>query len=491
MSQALIAGDGTTVDISRCPVHSSSPVATAATAAIASPATATKERATRLRPIPVAQGLPLLGNLAELVTDPLAFFLKSYITHGPVFRVRVPTRAYTVLAGIDASLFLIREDQRLFDHTPIYGQIARELDASHYPIATRGDRHAHLRRAYKPAFSTDVLGAAAPALLGEIGSRTARWAPGERLVVLDLMHELLGDVVVPAVAGRALGDLRRDALTFGRYSMGCGLGGYPSEFRHAPHYLLARRRMLPFFRDVIAWHREHPPGGDRAPDFIDHALAVPHEDGSALTEDNVLALAQTIYSNTLVYVAPAAAFCMYSLLAAPEARERCLQEIDEAFAGGAPDLDRLRAAEYFGAAVKESMRLHPIGLAAPRIVKQPFTFAGCHIAEGEPVLVAVTACHYLSELYPDPYRFEPERHLAPRNESRRPGAFAPFGHGALTCLATRLVESMVQIVVAGLLRHVHMELDVPGYTMKKRVNPFPEPTSELVLRVGGPRLPSA
>ncbi|HYB99035.1 MAG TPA: cytochrome P450 [Candidatus Limnocylindrales bacterium] len=479
--------------------------------------------ATRRRSIPKTYGLPLVGPLAELLTDPLSFFVKSYVTRGPVFQVKVPTRKYTVLAGHEANLFFLKEDQRLFEHAELYQNIARELDASHYMIATSGDRHANLRRSSMPAFATDVLDAATPRLLEEIGRRARAWQPGTRLRVLDLMHELIGDVIVTALAGRALGSHLRDAVTFARFSMGCGLGGYPVQFRYAPHYQMARRRMFPLFREIVQWHRDNPVevaercgggagdgagggagganawragggnasraggAGGRAADFIDQVLAVRDENGQPLSDDNIVALAQTVYSNALLYAAPTMAFLLYSLLAAPEVMARCRQEIDETFGQGTPDLTQLRAAEYFGATLRESQRMHPIGLAAPRVAKETFTFAGYEIPRGERVLIALTACHYLPEIYPSPYSFEPERHMEPRNESRATGVFAPFGYGAHSCLAARLVDGMTRVVVAGLVRNAELELDRADYTIRKRVNPFPEPAGDLVVRVVGGR----
>jgi cytochrome P450 len=214
---------------------------------------------------------------------------------------------------------------------------------------------------------------------------------------------------------------------------------------------------------------------------------VSDEAGAPLSDDNCVALAQMIYSNTLLYVAPATAFLLHSLLSNEEALQRCLAEIDEAFASGPPDLARLEACRYLEAARTESARLHPIGLAAPRLVAQTFEFDGCTLPVGESVLVAVSAAHYLPELYPDPYRFEPERHQAPRLESKRPGAFFPFGTGAHSCLGARLVEAMVLLTVAGLLRHLRVDLSPPGRSLRKRVNPFPEPTDDLVVQVRGHR----
>src|SRR5690348_9264188 len=58
----------------------------------------------RVRPVsravvPAAPGLPLIANAVDLLVNPLAFFVRSYHTVGPVFRAAGPGRGYTVLAG--------------------------------------------------------------------------------------------------------------------------------------------------------------------------------------------------------------------------------------------------------------------------------------------------------------------------------------------------------------------------------------------------------
>jgi pentalenene oxygenase len=411
--------------------------------------------------------------MPELLVEPLAFFFKSWMTLGPVFRVEAPTRSYVVMAGLEATRFLLREDARVFDHMPLYASVANELSATHYPIATHGERHAHMRRALKSAFNDDLLAAASPTILADVARHASRFRAGSTFVALDMLHDLLGNVVAPALTGRALGPLLADAVRFARFSVGSGLGAYPLQFRHAPHYLWSRRRMFPFFRELLAEHRERPRG-----DFIDRVLAATDEEGRPLSEENAVAIAQMIYSNTLLYVAPAVAFMLYSLLSSPEAMARSREEIRDA-----ADLAALQRCTYFGAVKSESMRLHPIGLAAPRVVKEAFEFDGCTLDVGEAVLVAVSASHYDPHLYPEPFRFEPERHLPPRSESRVAGAYVPLGVGAHSCLGARLVDGMVLLTVAGILRAAKLELDPPDLTLRKRVNPFPEPASDLVLRV--------
>ncbi|MBW4634022.1 MAG: cytochrome P450 [Iphinoe sp. HA4291-MV1] len=54
--------------------------------------------------IPVAKGLPLIGNLVPLIQNPYQFFVKTYQKLGPLYRVYVPGRVLTVLGGPEANV---------------------------------------------------------------------------------------------------------------------------------------------------------------------------------------------------------------------------------------------------------------------------------------------------------------------------------------------------------------------------------------------------
>jgi hypothetical protein len=55
------------------------------------------------------RGLPFIGNAWEMGTDPAAFFMKCYREAGPIFRIRLFNKPYTVLAGPEANRFIARE----------------------------------------------------------------------------------------------------------------------------------------------------------------------------------------------------------------------------------------------------------------------------------------------------------------------------------------------------------------------------------------------
>ena len=76
-----------------------------------SPSAGIAPRTTAVRaPRPLfVHGLPFIGNAWEMGTDPGAFFVKCYREAGPIFRIRLFNKPYTVLAGPEANRFIARE----------------------------------------------------------------------------------------------------------------------------------------------------------------------------------------------------------------------------------------------------------------------------------------------------------------------------------------------------------------------------------------------
>src|SRR4051812_2119896 len=46
---------------------------------------------------PVVRGLPVIGNALEMAADPARFFVRCYRQFGPVFRIKVLNKTYTVI----------------------------------------------------------------------------------------------------------------------------------------------------------------------------------------------------------------------------------------------------------------------------------------------------------------------------------------------------------------------------------------------------------
>jgi cytochrome P450 len=67
------------------------------------------------------------------------------------------------------------------------------------------------------------------------------------------------------------------------------------------------------------------------------------------------------------------------------------------------------------------------------------------------------ATHHLPQLYPDPFRFDPDRFLPEREAALPRGAYIPFGGGSRMCLGKRFGEYELRALASVLLARARFE----------------------------------
>jgi cytochrome P450 len=163
-------------------------------------------------------------------------------------------------------------------------------------------------------------------------------------------------------------------------------------------------------------------------------------------------------------------------------RARLTAEIDEALASPVTPETLCRLPTVMKT-VKESIRLHPVALATPRVVRESFEFEGYQIAKGESVLIAGSVCHLLDSVHSNAEQFDLERELGPSSNN----TYVPFGSGVHQCPASGFMEMVLAVSLVAILGTVSLETNPGDYTLRKVVNPFPEPARDFRFRVIGPR----
>ena len=143
----------------------------------------------------------------------------------------------------------------------------------------------------------------------------------------------------------------------------------------------------------------------------------------------------------------------------------------------------MRNMRWLYGACMETLRIYPIAGALPRYVAQTFDFGGHTIPQGALVFVATGVTHFVPAIYREPYRFDPDRFFAPRNEHHQPGVFAPYGLGGRTCLSAGMGEALIMLVIATLFRNLRLALPTPDYRLKTEIAPIPGPNRKFAVRV--------
>ena len=176
---------------------------------------------------------------------------------------------------------------------------------------------------------------------------------------------------------------------------------------------------------------------------------------------------------------------LYAIYKHPELLAGVQGEAAELFADGAPTPGNLRRADVLHRTALETLRRYPTTPAVQRTVIEPFEFDGYRVDAGVRLFVGTTVVHFDERYHPDPERFDIDRYVAPLNEHRIPGAYAPYGMGTHTCLGAGLAEAQIMLTVASLFHFGKFEMDPPGYDLKIRPLPTNAPANNFRLkRVG-------
>ncbi|XP_017009646.2 cytochrome P450 302a1, mitochondrial isoform X1 [Drosophila takahashii] len=172
----------------------------------------------------------------------------------------------------------------------------------------------------------------------------------------------------------------------------------------------------------------------------------------------------------------ASAFLLYHVARNPEVQQRLYEEAKRVLPNPKDQLsmDALRTdITYTRAVLKESLRLNPIAVGVGRILNQDAIFSGYFVPKGTTVVTQNMVACRLEQHFQDPLSFQPDRWLQHRS-ALNPYLVLPFGHGMRACIARRLAEQNMHILLLRLLREYELiwsgsdgELDVKTLLINK------------------------
>jgi cytochrome P450 len=103
-------------------------------------------------------GLPIVGNALQMAKDPGRFFYDCYRKYGPVFRLKVMSNVYTVLAGTEAATFMgTREGRDSLRSKEFWQGLVDEWGAKRTLTGEDGETHQKLRAVMKHGYSKESM----------------------------------------------------------------------------------------------------------------------------------------------------------------------------------------------------------------------------------------------------------------------------------------------------------------------------------------------
>ena len=222
---------------------------------------------------------------------------------------------------------------------------------------------------------------------------------------------------------------------------------------------------------------------------MDDYLSLHASDPQFLPESNLrFAFSAALIAS--VYLGDTFSLVVYAMASQPDLYARIQAEADALFAKGDPGREDLTPAniDVTHRFLMECLRMYPIVTMSIRNVMNTCVVENHELPMGERIHIAMTATHYMSEVFPDPYKFDIDRYLPPRHEHRNPG-YAPYGLGTHKCLGTRWMELHLAANLLMLAHHFTIEVSPAKFEHKLRFSPFPslKPSKKLKFRISEQR----
>ncbi|XP_060843094.1 cytochrome P450 302a1, mitochondrial-like isoform X1 [Rhopalosiphum padi] len=144
----------------------------------------------------------------------------------------------------------------------------------------------------------------------------------------------------------------------------------------------------------------------------------------------------------------------------------------------------LERAVYAKAVVKEMFRMNPISVGVGRILPEECVFSGYRVPAGSVVVTQNQVSCRREEYFRRPDEFVPERWLKDSvdYQSVSPYLVLPFGHGPRTCIARRLSEQFLQVVLIKIVRNFEMTWTGPKLDSKSLLINKPDGPISLIFK---------
>jgi len=397
----------------------------------------------------------------RIISDPLNLLLEHERRFGPVFTLRLLHEPIVWAIGAEVNHQILVSDfdafqwreGRFADLWPLLGDGMLNIDGAY---------HRDFRMLMLPAFHREYIETLAETMIEEALAAAERLTDGQVVEVYHWVRELALRIALRGLLGFETAGGREAKLAHA-FEASLAIHGEPVLLQMLPapggplrRAIAARRTLDALVRAEIEDRRRR---NDPGRGVLGLLLAATDDAGAPLPTDVVRDQAVTLLFAGHDTTTTTFTFLIYELGRNPQVRTLLENELDQALAQKLPTPGQLdgRALPTLERAIKETLRCYPPAWVGPRRTTRDVTMAGINVPAEIGVQYSSWATHHLPQLYPDPFRFDPDRFLPEREAALPRGAYIPFGGGSRMCLGKRFGEYELRTLAAVLLTRVRFD----------------------------------
>ena len=418
----------------------------------------------------------LFGNLAE--------------EYGPVFQIRPPfSERMIFLAGLETNEWVQKRGRMYLRTRDYFSDFEKVYGAAGVLPALDGADHFRLRKFLSPAYSRTRLVGQLDQLYNKGRAYMSTLTVGDSYRATSMSRAMVNAQLSPLFIGVDTQDLMDDLMVYKERALSVHIARILPKFTlHTPG-MRRRAAVLDTLMERVLTVHTPVQRVDSPRNLVDDYLSLHASDPQFLPESNLLfAFSAALIAS--VYLGDTFSLLVYAMASQPALYDRIQAEADALFATGDPEKEDFTPAniDVTHRFLMECLRMYPIVPMSIRTVMNTCKVGNYELPVGERIHIAMTATHYMSEVFSEPYKFDIDRFLPSRREHQSLG-FAPYGLGTHRCLGTQWMEMHLAVNLLMLAHYFTIEVSPVKYARKLRFNPFPslKPSKKLKFRISEQR----
>lgn len=409
----------------------------------------------------VSGGLPVLGHSLEMMKDTDKLFERGYKEHGNIFSIMLGNQPAAVMGERSYNKIFYTETDKSLSMNMAYDFLKASIGEI---LFTAGpETYVNQRPVLLAAFKRERMETYIHAMNVEV----LRWLEslgdsGEMNISREMQK------VTQYVAAHAfLGPNFREEVpeSFWKAYEDIGKALDPVIPAHWPLPKFKRRDkakalILEIFAQMVEKRRPNPEDYD---DIIGLLLTTPQKDGTFMDEKQIGVLFIGLMFAGHETTAGQAAWSIIQLLQHPQYMDFVQTEVAQSLTPHHPiDVKGLAQLKHLSWAVEETSRIYPSAPMQLRFTTEPVEVGGYTIPAGWRVFVSGRLSHYDTNVFTNPYVYDPLRHSPERREASDPFSIVSFGGGIHKCTGMNFAKNEMAIIAAHLMQQYDLELLTPS-----------------------------
>jgi cytochrome P450 len=400
---------------------------------------------------PGPRGHWLLGSLPAFMSLRLDFLTQTARDFGDIAAFRFGHRRIFLINHPDLiEQVLVTDSKHYIKH---FGARMYKPILGNGLVTSEGDFWLRQRKLSQPAFLKQRVHGYGNLMVQATEQMLAEWAPGQVRDVHGSFSQLTSTIALKTLFGLEMAE-DRDRFVEALRAVFDLIGQRFARLIQWPDWLPTKhnRELKARIRElttvVAGFIAQGKARRDPSNDLLSRLLAAQDDDGTRMSQQQLLDETMTLYLAGHETTALTLAYSWYLLAQHPAEDDLLATEWKVVLNGRVPTVEDLPKLVYTEHVITEAMRLLPPVYLIGREATKPLTLGGYDVPRGTTIFMSQWVTHRDARFYDDPLAFKPARWANGLAKTLPKYAYYPFGGGPRVCIGNTFAMMEAVLILA-------------------------------------------